>query len=77
VIRITELRLPLDHPEDELRAAIQRRLGVDDGQLLALSIFRRAVDARRRSRPLLTYTVDVEVADESAVLRARAGDAQV
>ena len=77
MIRITELRLPLDHPEDELRAAILRRLGVDDSQLLALSIFRRAVDARRRSRPLLTYTVDVEVADESAVLRARAGDAQV
>ncbi len=34
MLRITELKLPLDHSDDELRAAIVQRLGISDEQLL-------------------------------------------
>ena len=77
MLRITELRLPLDHAEGELRAAVLARLGLRDGQLLDLTVFRRAYDARKKSAIVLTYTIDCTVADEAAVLRRCAGDPHV
>ena len=77
MLRITELRLPLDHAEAALRQAIVSRLGVSDAELLNFSIFRRAYDARRKSAVVLSYTVDCELADESAAFARLAGDAHI
>ena len=74
MLRITELRLPLDHSEPELRAAIVTRLGVLDAALKSMTVYRRAVDARKRSAMVLAYTIDCDVHDEEAVLRAHSGD---
>ena len=71
MLRLTEIKLPLDHSADDLRAAVLARLGIADADLHALHIFRRAPDARRRNAIRLTYTVDVEVADEAAVPNPR------
>ncbi len=68
MLRINELRLPLDHAEDALRPAVLARLGIADAQLLALHVFRRGYDARKKSAIQLVYTLDCEVADEAAVL---------
>jgi uncharacterized FAD-dependent dehydrogenase len=77
MLRITELRLPLDHAEGELRPAIAARLGVDDAALKRFSVFKRSYDARRKSAIVLIYTIDCEVDDEGAVLARFAGDAHV
>ena len=69
MLRISEIQLPLDHPEADLRAAILARLGVADADLLSVSLFRRSYDARKKSAVTLNYTVDVEVRDEAAVLQ--------
>jgi uncharacterized FAD-dependent dehydrogenase len=74
MLRLTEVKLPLDHAAGDLRAAILARLGVTSGELLATSIFRRAVDARKKSAISLIYTLDVEVANEAAVLERVKGD---
>lgn len=68
MLRLTELRLPLDHPDEALRPAILRRLGLQDAELLSFSVFRRNHDARRRSAIVLNYTIDLEVRDEAALL---------
>ena len=80
MLRITELRLPLDHAEGALRAAVLARLGLADEQLRELTVFRRAWDARKKSAVVLSYTVDCRLADgvdEAAVLARLAGDRQV
>ena len=80
MLRITELRLPLDHDEGALRAAVRARLGLDDAQLGTLTVFRRAWDARRKSAIVLIYTVDLTLAegvDEAAVLQRLADDRHV
>lgn len=74
MLRLTELRLPLDHAEDALRPAIVQRLGVPDADLRSFTVFRRAYDARRKSAIVLIYTIDCELRDEAAVLAAHAGD---
>jgi uncharacterized FAD-dependent dehydrogenase len=77
MLRITELRLPLNHAEAELRLAIQVRLGVADAALRAFTIFKRSWDARRKSAIVLIYTVDCDLADEVAVLKRLAADPHV
>ncbi|MBB3980628.1 hypothetical protein GGR44_000259 [Sphingobium fontiphilum] len=68
MLRLTEIKLPIDHPADALREAVIARLGIVDDDLMALTIARRAHDARRKSAILMVYNVDVEVRDEAAVL---------
>jgi uncharacterized FAD-dependent dehydrogenase len=74
MLRLTEIKLPLDHDDAALRNAAESRLGVP---VSALTIFRRGVDARRRGAILFVYSVDVVVADEAAVLAGFAGDPHV
>jgi len=77
MLRLTELRLPLDHAEDELRPAVVRRLGIADADLLSFTVFRRAYDARKKSAIVLVYTVDCELQDEAAVMARLQGDPHV
>ncbi len=77
MLRITELRLPLNHAEPALRAAVLQRLGVADADLATLTVFRRAWDARKKSAIVLIYTVDCTLADpaqEAALVARHAGD---
>ena len=68
MLRITELRLPLDHSDEELAAAIARRLSIGRRDLLSWSIFRRSPDARRSGEIALSYHVDVDTPREAEVL---------
>src|SRR4051812_12842945 len=68
MLRLTEIKLPIEHAEGELRAAILARLGIAEDELLGYAIFKRGVDARKLRAVLFTYTLDVEVSDEAAVL---------
>jgi uncharacterized FAD-dependent dehydrogenase len=77
MLRVTELKLPLDHAPDALPAAICQVLGLQPPDLLATTVVRRGYDARRRSAILLVYTVDVTVADEAAVLHRTASNRHV
>jgi uncharacterized FAD-dependent dehydrogenase len=78
MLRITELKLPLDHPDEDLRAALLQRLGIDSSDLLDLTLFKRSYDARKKSSDLqFIYTIDFEVRDESAVLRRFANDRNI
>jgi uncharacterized FAD-dependent dehydrogenase len=70
MLRITGLRLPLTHDAAALRAAVLRRLAVPDAALRDFSIFRRAFDARKKSEITLVYTIDCDVADETAIAPA-------
>ena len=69
MLRLTELKLPLDHPADALRAAILQRLELKDDELLSVSIFKRSHDARKKHALLLIYAVDIEVKNEAALLK--------
>jgi len=80
MLRITELRLPLNHAEAALRPAVVARLGVDDSALKSFTVFRRAYDARRKAAVVLICTIDCELtapADEAAVLARHAGDGHI
>lgn len=70
MIRIQQLKLPIPHTEAELKAALQKRLGVEREALVSYEIRKRSVDARKKPELFYVYTVDVEVKNEKA-LRGR------
>ncbi|MSQ58873.1 MAG: NAD(P)/FAD-dependent oxidoreductase [Betaproteobacteria bacterium] len=67
MLRLTEIKLPIDHAEGAVEAAVLKRLHIGKEELVRFTVFRRAVDARKRSAILLVYTVDAEVSDEPGV----------
>ena len=77
MIRITELRLPLEHPADALPAAIVERLGVTATDLLDYQVFKRGYDARKRDAIRLVYTLDITVANEAVVLKRFSQDPHI
>ena len=78
MLRITELKLPLDHTDEALRPAIVQRLGISDAQLLNFTLFKRSYDARKKNSELqFIYTIDLEVDDEAPVLHRFADDHNV
>lgn len=68
MIHLTELSLPLHHPDDALPAAICKRLRITPRELIRHVIARRAHDARDKRNIMLVYSVDVNVKNEEAVL---------
>ena len=73
-MRLTDLKLPLDHTEDDLRAAILKKLGIAGDELLGFTVFRRGHDARKPAAIVFIYTLDVELKNEAAVLQRLRGD---
>jgi uncharacterized FAD-dependent dehydrogenase len=69
MLRLTDLQLPLDHPESAIKAIILNKLAIDESDLLGFSIFKRSYDARKKSAIALIYTVDAEVNNETALLQ--------
>jgi len=69
MIRLKEFKLPLEHAEEALREGILDRLKIPAGDLIRMIIFRRAVDARRLNDILFVYTLDLELRQETEILK--------
>jgi uncharacterized protein len=68
MLRITELKLPLDHDEAALAAAIVARLGIAADELTSYTVAKRSYDARKRGAIVLIYSVDVDTPREAELL---------
>ena len=79
MLRISELRLPLDHDPAALDAALRARLALGADTPLATDIARRGHDARSRRAIALVYTVDVALdpALERTLLARFAADPRI
>ncbi|MFC5740389.1 NAD(P)/FAD-dependent oxidoreductase [Dyella tabacisoli] len=77
MLRITELRLPLDHSPEDLTAAALHKLRIPASELVTYTVFKRSYDARKSTLMLLIYTLDLEVKNEAALLKKFADDRNV
>lgn len=79
MIRLTELKLPLDHAESALPALVAQTLGVAAAALQNVHIHKRSFDARKADL-LKVYIVDVTLIDatqESALLAKLSGNPHI
>jgi len=77
MLRLTEIRLPIGHTDDDFINAIVERLGVAASELVCYSVFRRGLDARKKNAILFVYTIDVTTTTDSAVLTRLSGHKHV
>jgi hypothetical protein len=77
MIRLTEIKLPLNHDEAALSAAIVSKLQIKPEQLHSFTMFKRGYDARKKTDIQLIYTLDVVVGQEAALLKKFAKDPHV
>ena len=77
MLRLTDIKLPLDHSASALRQAVLAKLSIADTELLDLQVAKRSYDARKRGAILLTYALDVTLRDEAAVLARFKRDTRV
>ncbi|UGA37990.1 hypothetical protein JOS77_29345 [Chromobacterium haemolyticum] len=76
MLRITELKLPLDHAPEELNVAIAAYLGVPEQDIRQVIVFKRSYDARKGMMNL-AYIVDIDVANEARLLARFKSDKHV
>jgi len=74
MLRITEIKLPLEladtliHQDDQIKAALLKRLSIQEDELICFSIFKRGIDARKSHAILYVYSLDVLVKNEAKLL---------
>lgn len=76
MIRISQLKLPVDHREEDIKNKAAKILRTDPGSIRSIKIVRQSVDARKKEDILYIYTVDVEVQKEAQVIK-RAKSSQI
>lgn len=70
MLRIHELKLPLDYQPEDLRTAAAKVLKVRPEQITDLQLFRKSVDSRKKDDVKFVFTVDAEVqANEEKILK--------
>lgn len=74
MLRINEVKLPIEqadtltHQDDQIKAALLKRLSIPETDLMSFTIFKRGVDARKSHSILYVYSLDVEVKNEAKLL---------
>ncbi len=69
MLRLSQIKLPLDHSEAALEEAILKKLHLATADLGGFTIFKRSHDARKKGNITLVYIVDVETPKEKALLK--------
>ena len=77
MLRLTDIKLPLNHDEKSLEQAILSKLHITKQQLIATTVFKRGYDARKNNDIKLIYTLDIEVTNEAKLLDSFSNDTSV
>jgi uncharacterized protein len=77
MIRITELRLPINHSPQALEEAVLKRLDVPAKDLIKFDVFKRSYDARKNVTLAFIYTVDCSIKDEAGALKKFSNDVHI
>ena len=63
MIRIQEIKLPIDHTEKDLLIKASEALKIKEEEIKKLSIYRKSIEARKKDNILFIYTLDVETVE--------------
>lgn len=67
MLRINQLKLPIEHTQQELEQKVMELLGISE--VPEITIVRRSVDARKKPELFFNYILDMEVKNQKAVYR--------
>lgn len=78
MIRVNQLKLPVEHKQEDLKKKAARALRITPEQIERLEIRRRSLDGRKKPELFYSYTVDIKTVREEQVLhRAKNSQAAI
>jgi len=77
MLRLTDIKLPLDHPADAIEQAILQKLVITKAELVDFTVFKRGYDARKKNKILLIYTLDISTKSDEQLLEKFSKDPHV
>ena len=77
MLRLTEIKLPLDHTDAAINQAVLNKLKITPAQLQSVEVFKRGYDARNNKDIQLIYTLDVSVSNQDQLLAQFSADPHV
>ena len=77
LLRITNLRVPVEQPESELPALVKRQTGLQQVDLASFRILRKSLDARQRDRLQFVYSISVDLPDPPRKKLPAGGDLRI
>jgi uncharacterized protein len=69
MLRLTEVKLPLDHTEAELQQAVLKTLRIEAKDLTSYQVSKRSYDARKRGAICFAYTIDLVTPKQQQLLQ--------
>jgi uncharacterized protein len=77
MLRLTEVKLPLDSQEADIKSAIVKKLGIKPEDLISYAVFKRSYDARKKGAICFVYILDIETPKEKQLLQRFSKDPHV
>ncbi|MCI2284030.1 NAD(P)/FAD-dependent oxidoreductase [Colwellia sp. MSW7] len=77
MLRLTDIKLPLNHSDNAIEQAIVQKLGITQHELVDFTVFKRGYDARKKNKIVLIYTLDVNTTKDAVLLEQFNKDSQV
>ena len=74
MLRVSNLKLGIDEDVSSLKKLILKKLKIKENELIKYFIYKESIDARKRGRIDFVYTVDVEVKNESKIIKSAIKD---
>ncbi|MDE6698687.1 MAG: FAD-dependent oxidoreductase [Lachnospiraceae bacterium] len=67
MIRISQIKLPVNHKDSDLTKKVYKALRIDSKDIVSIEIYKKSVDARKKPDIMFVYTVDVTVKNEKKI----------
>ena len=73
MIRLTNVKLNLDYTDKDIKNAVAKQLRIDENHIENISMYRRSIDARRKSDVhfIATFDVDTSLSDKTVISKAK------
>ena len=69
MIRVSQLKLPVEHSEEQFYQKIEKSLKIKRDQIKKLQIVKKSIDARKKPDVSIVYSADVWVDNEEKILK--------
>ncbi len=69
MLRLTNLKIPLDYTQDSLKSLLLKKLKLSSSDLVSFQIIRRSIDARDKQDVHFVLSLDLILKDEPSALR--------
>ena len=77
MLRLTDIKLPLNHSDDAIEQAILEKLVITKAELVNFTVFKRGYDARKKNNIFLIYTLDINTSKNEVLLANFSRDSHV